>query len=337
MLFLAFPYISHLTLGMDIAALHAQASRQHGLVQRAQAHAFGWDRHALARRITAGELIAETPLVLRIAGSPRTREQLMMLAVLDAGAGACVSHQTAAAVWRSPGHRIEPVHVWRVRGRSNHPSRGAVQHKTRLLPGHHVTTLRGIPITTPCRTFVDLAAVLPLGRAARLLDDLWARNLTNFVRLDRMIAELSKPGRTGLTIARTLVQERGPSYRPPESGLERRAIHVLADAGLTGFERQVDVGDDERWIGRVDLRHSVVPLIVEVQSELYHWGHTNEARDAHRIAALEAAGYVVVEVEEFDVWHRPAAATAAVRAGLNTAGQRAALRPPTGLGSEAVG
>jgi very-short-patch-repair endonuclease len=322
---------------VDIAALCACASRQHGLVQRVQAHDLGWGRHALAHRVSVGELIEETPLVLRIAGAPRTREQQMMLAVLDAGPGACISHQTAAAAWRSPGHRIEPVHVWRVRGRSNHPSRRAVQHKTRLLPEHHVSTLRGIPITTPSRTFVDLAAVLPVGRAARLLDDLWARNLTNFARLDRMLAELSKPGRTGLTIARILVQERGPGYRPPESGLERRAIQVLADEGITGFERQVDVGDDDRWIGRVDLRHAIVPLIVEVQSDLYHWGRTNEAQDSARITALEAAGYVVIEVEEFDVWHRPTVAAAAVRSGFETATERLHFRTQTvpGTGSAA--
>src|SRR5215210_1709978 len=43
-------------------------------------------------------------------------------------------------------------------------------HRTSYLPQHHVTTVRGIPVTTAERTLLDLAAVLPerkLRRAVR--------------------------------------------------------------------------------------------------------------------------------------------------------------------------
>ena len=43
---------------------------------------------------------------------------------------------------------------------------------------------------------------------------------------------------------RELIGQRPPGYRPAESNLERRFEKILADAGETPFERQVDLGDD---------------------------------------------------------------------------------------------
>ena len=76
---------------------------------------------------------------------------------------------------------------------------------------------------------------------------------------------------------------------PPASGLEGRTKEILAEAGLGGSRRQVDVGDD-RWVGRVDFLSERAPLIVEVQSERYHRSLSDEWHDAARRAALEAAG-----------------------------------------------
>lgn len=295
------------------------ATRQHGALTRRQALAGGLTREAIARRRAGGELVDVTPLVLRLAGAPETVDQRLMIAVLDAGPGACVCLDSAAAMFGIPGFRLEPIHVWRIRGRSNHPSRTSIQHKTRALPPHHVLQLRNIPVTSPTRLFVDEAGVLSFPRSGRLLDDLWGRNLTDYYRSDGCIAELSRPGRTGLVNARLLVQERGPDYRPPASNLERRVMHMLAGAGYEGFERQVNVGSDHAWIGRVDFRHRLYPLILEVQSELYHAGLSNEAADAERIAALEVAGFIVVPIWEFDVWHRPQRFLVAVAAGMDRA------------------
>lgn len=246
-----------------------------------------------------------SPLVLAVRGAPATPDRDAMAAVLDAGRGGCLSHHSVVARLHVPGYRPQPLHVWRVRNRSTHESRLAIQHTTRALPAHHMTGLRGIPVTTPARTFVDMAAHLSLGRAGRLLDDLWGRNLVSFHTIDQVIGDLSRQGRTGLVLARDLLHERGPGYRPPQTGLERRVMRLLEEAGLTGFERQVDTSGEEGWIGRVDFRHRTLPVILEVQSELYHEGLSNRRADAARIAALTRAGFVVVEVWEHDVWHRP--------------------------------
>ena len=83
-------------------------------------------------------------------------------------------------------------------------------------------------------------------------------------------------------------------------------------AGLPEMRRQVDSGE-ERWVGRVDFRASDLPLIVEVQSETYHSALTDAADDEVRLAALRAAGFVVVEVTDAEVWHRGPVVIARVR------------------------
>lgn len=290
---------------MDLQAVMDLAARQHGVLSRSQCRALGLGREAIARRIRDGELVEVTPLVVRLRGAATTDAQKAMAAVLDAGPGACISHDTALAMLGIPGYRMSPVHVWMKRGRSNHPARLGPQHRTRSLPDAHIVILRGVPMTTPSRTFVDQAAHLTLGRTGRLLDDLWGRNLVTFATIDRVLADLSRPGRTGLVLARDLLHERGPTYQPPASGLERRVMRLLESAGIQGFRRQVHTSDVEGWIGRVDFRHDTLPVILEVQSDLYHQGISNERADSARTGRMRAAGFTVLELREDDIWHRP--------------------------------
>jgi very-short-patch-repair endonuclease len=122
--------------------------------------------------------------------------------------------------------------------------------------------------------------------------------------LRRLLEETSVQGRRGLTVLRGLVDERGDEYVPPASNLEHRFESVLREAGLPAMRRQVDSGGD-RWVGRVDFRDATMPLVVEIQSERYHSALTDRADDAARLAALRAAGFMVVAVTEEQVWHRP--------------------------------
>jgi very-short-patch-repair endonuclease len=297
--------------------LQALAEEQHGLVTRAAALRLGCSRRAFDHLRTSGILIEIGPKtsIFRFAGSPPSRNQQVMAAVLDAGLGGCVSHDSATALWRIPGYRVQPVHLWRVRGATDHPNRLGIQHRTRRLPEHHVTRIDGIPVTTPTRTLADQAARLQPGRMARLLDDAWGRRLTDHRRLEQMIDELSASGRTGLNLLRSLVAERGPDYQPPESNLERRLAHLLQRAGLDGFLRQVVAGDAEDVIGRVDFKHEGLPLVLEVQSDLHHALLVDRAADELRTKRLEAAGFTVLEIWEHDIWHHPDRVISRVREG----------------------
>jgi hypothetical protein len=283
---------------------HITAS-QHSLVTRTQARGVGLTRRALQHLVDTGTLVVVTPKLLRLGGAPVTPRQRALAAVLDAGTGGCLSHDSAAALYGLSGFRLDPLHVWRLRDRSDNPNRLAIQHVTRKLPSHHVLAFDGIPVTTPTRMLLDQAARLDLGWLARLVDETWAENLTNYYWIDTMLCHMSKQGRTGLTNLRTLADERGPAYRPPESNLERRVQFLLRRAGYEGFDRQVNVSDEAGFIGRIDMRHRLYPLALEVQSDRYHAFLTDARRDDARILRLRAVGLVVVEIREHDAWYQP--------------------------------
>lgn len=299
------------------------AARQHGVLLRSQAQQCGLTNDAITHRIDRGRLVPLTPSILAVAGSPDTRWRRAMATVLQAGSGGCLAFDSAAAIYDLPGYRLEPIHVWRIRDQTRRENPLGIQHKSRRLPEHHLRRIHGILSTTPTRMLADQAAVLPLGQLARLVDHTWGRGFTGHQPLVQMTDELRGRGRTGIPMLRALIDERGPHYRPPASNLERRVMRLLQDQGLGRFDRQIDITGDYGWIGRVDFKHELYPLVLEVQSDLFHDGITDRSRDRSRFDALTDVGLVVVELWEFEVWHRPDQVLALVQHGI----ERARLLP----------
>ena len=127
-------------------------------------------------------------------------------------------------------------------------------------------------------------------------------------------------GRNGTAGLRRYLEPRGLDYVPSASSLEARASRILADAGIA-VRRQVDAGSDV-WVGRVDFCHIDQPLIIEIQSEMYHSALIDTTADELRLARLRAAGFEVVEVSDQQVWNRPWELVAAARAGLRRLADR---------------
>ena len=97
---------------------------------------------------------------------------------------------------------------------------------------------------------------------------------------------------------RDLAAARDVEYRAPESGLERRFIEILAAAGVEPFERQVQLGDADGPIGRVDFFDHARRLVVETDSDLYHSSLSDRAADAARDDRLRRAGFDVLRIDE---------------------------------------
>jgi very-short-patch-repair endonuclease len=291
------------------------AARQHGLAHRKQLAELGVTESALRRAVQRGRWKWRTGHVLQLVGVPPTSLQDAMLAVLDLNPdGAALSHDTAAARWGLTGFDLHPFHVMgdRIRGR-NDDHLGTV-HQPRLLLADHVMALDGIPTVSPTLTLFHLAGVIRWPeKMSRVIDNALASGLTSVALLQRTLKRYAKRGRTGITLMRELIEEREGGYVPPASGLEWRFRDLARKCGLDGFDRQVDVGDEYDWIGRVDFIDRKRRIIVEVQSARYHGALVDVARDAARIAALRAAGWTVIEVREFDLWYNPEKVIAQLR------------------------
>ena len=295
------------------------AERQYGVVARWQLRALKVDRHVVQRRVAEGRWRFVGRGVILVSGAPRSREQIVMVAVLEGGPAAIASHEAAAWLWRLPGFGPTPDVI-----RPRNTYAGPTAHRPRLLLPEHETTVRGIRCATLPRTIFDLAAILPMGRTARLIDTVVTRSPAMLPALQVMLPRLACRGRSGITVMRTLLDERPVGSKVPASGLERRFEQLCRNAGITGLERQVDVGGHS-WLGRVDYLRSDLGLIVEVDSDLHHTSVTDKANDAARDASLLAAGYRRVErVSEENIWYRPSVAVENILAAIRDLQRRAA-------------
>jgi very-short-patch-repair endonuclease len=299
--------------------IYELSAKQHGLVSFAQLRSADVPTWVVGQRVAAGRMVALSERVFYVAGSAPTAHRRVMAAVLDGGDGAALARGTAFALWGVPGFLLDPAHVVRSRARRGVAAELGVAHVSRTLGAHHVVELYGIPVCTPARALVDLAAEVSYQRLERVCDQAWSRRLLTGVGLHEIVAELGGRGRTGMAKLRQLVDERPLDYRPPESNLEARVAEVLKSTFEPPLERQVDLGDDDDWLGRVDYVDRELCIVFEIQSDLFHTSVSDRARDRARRERLEAAGWLVVEIPEFDVWHRPDRLVTAVRTARSTA------------------
>ena len=311
---------------------------QHALVTSGQLREAGFDHEGEQWLVRNGQLAPVSPRVLRLLGAPQTEAQRVLAAVLDAGPGSALSHTSALAWWRLPGFTRCELHVTRTDDGRRRSRRLALVHDAVPLPDHHVRVLDGIPVVSPARALFDLAGMprMPRQRIERAVDNAWSLRLVSGATLHAMLRELTRRRRPGIATMRDILRVRGPDYVPPASGLEGRVAQILKGRWRTELRRQVDVGSDESWIGRVDFADPELPFLLEVQSERFHASLLDRQADADRRARLEAAGFVVVRVSETDVWHYPDEVVEQVRAGRNEAHHRV-LRGVVAPSAELVG
>ena len=104
----------------------------------------------------------------------------------------------------------------------------------------------------------------------------------------------------------------------PYAELERRFVTLCDRYGLGRPRRQVDLGDSDQWIGRVDFLFGL-GSIVEVDGSEHHTSFLNRVADADRDDRFGRSGRTVLRFSWFDVTRRPAAVAAAIRAHLAVA------------------
>jgi very-short-patch-repair endonuclease len=300
---------------MDVdEQLRRWSEQQHGLVARRQAYGAGMSREAIRHRLRTGSWQAMTARVLQLAGAPATDLSEPMAAVLHHGPEAYVGHSSALALWGLPGFTSSPVTLLARRSTSRHEqTRGVILHSTRDLFDTQIASLQGVAIVTPVRAIFDIAGRAHPKRVERALDTAWARRLISYAVTHRTLDELAKKGRPGIRLMRELAAARPAGYRPPESNTEGRLNQILEQAGERPLRRQVDVGTQTNWAGRVDLVDDCLPLCVEVQSELFHGSVLDQRLDRERIERLRAGGHEVLEIWESDVWRNPPKVVADVR------------------------
>jgi hypothetical protein len=291
--------------------MEALASTQHGLLSRTQAFELGLSSKAIEHGLRNRHWHRVGRGVYRLAGAIETPRLRAMTAVLAAGEGAALSHKSAAALHDLPGFHLEPLIVSIKRTRRS--LSGVRLEQSMALQPEHCQVVDSIRCTTVARTLFDLCGDVNARRAERALDTALARKLVTRPALWRVLDELAEHGRAGTVLFRTLLTEREPDYTPPESELEVRFIELVVAHGLAEPERQVDLGDRDGWIGRVDFLFRAARLVVEVDGAEFHDGLVDQRRDSERDARLVAAGWHVLRFRWDDIVNRPDAVARAIR------------------------
>jgi very-short-patch-repair endonuclease len=132
------------------------AGRQHGVVILAQLIDAGLTQSAIDRRVAAGRLHRLHRGIYAVGHTALGNEGRWLAAVLACGAGAVLSHRSAAEHLGMLAVKPGPVHVTILgdNGRKQRP--GLVIHRSSSLTSDAVTRRDGIAVTTPARTIADL-------------------------------------------------------------------------------------------------------------------------------------------------------------------------------------
>lgn len=293
----------------DVARL---ASQQHGVFTRAQVKALGASRGMIGHRLDASRWERCSRDVLRLAGVPTSWKRSLLAACLAWGALAVASHRAAAALWRLAGFEPGVIELT-VPHRWDRAVPGIVHRNA--LERRDATVVDAIPVTTPARTLIDLAAVAPMPSVEEALDDALRRRLVTIPRL-RLRLRGDQRGRSGVGVMRALLEQRAPSAPPPESVFETRLLRALRRARLPDPVLQHRVRRGRRTVAVVDFAYPDVKLAIEADGFRWHSGRADWERDRTRRNVLTLLGWRIIHVTWPDL-ARPDHVIAAIRAALD--------------------
>jgi hypothetical protein len=195
-------------------------------------------------------------------------------------------------------------------------ARDVVGHRLSLSP-HDLVDRGRLRLTSPARTWLDLAAVLTLHELVAVGDYLvhWEAPIVTPGELAAALKDY--PGRRGLQLARTalpLLRDRSES--PRESVL--RVIIVVA--GLPEPLCNYNVYDEDgRFLARGDLVYPAYKLLLEYQGDQHRTDRAQWRSDIRRTGRLEDAGWQVLQFTDDDL-RDPAALVARIRLRLRARG-----------------
>ena len=304
------------------------AEKQHGVFRLQQARQLGYTRAAVRHRRRRAIWDPLQRRVYRVPGSVRTWEQRLTAVVFASGPVAAASHRSAAALLGIPGFKRDVLEVTTPRPRRHRGERDAIVHRWRPFPPHHLAVIDGIPTTNVARTLIDLAGLLHPARTERALDNCLSQGLVTLETMRVTFDEMRTRGRKGIALMRRLLDARGDGYEATASELEDRFLRVVREAGLPEPVRQLNAGDERRWIGRVDFVYPEAKLIIELDGRKTHTAQLDLEADQARDAGLIAAGWRPMRVRVRRLTRAPHLLVADLRGAIRTGGPPGRSPPP---------
>jgi len=278
------------------------ASRQRDLVAIWQLVRLGWAHDAIWHRIHRDGWRRVHSGVYALTHSPLTREQRRMAATLTAPRSYLCRFSAGAhyGIWSfDAGYET----IVRPGNRGRNRSDGVLVRYSQTLTSDDVGTFDGIPITSPERTLIDLAAHADPARALREARRL--KLITPYSLAVSLERHRTRRGAKRLKHLNDLYA--GLPYSRCRSNAEAKALEVLHDAGAEPPQVNEEFAGEE-----ADLAWPDRMLIIEIDGPQYH---RISAEDARKQAIWERARFTVRRISSDDVYDRPALLVELFRAG----------------------
>jgi very-short-patch-repair endonuclease len=226
-----------------------------------------------------------------------------MAAVLVCGAGAMLSHRSAAELWRIGWEEAGRIDLT-VRRKCEIRRKGLKVRSRPSLDARSFVQRHGIPVTRPVQTLIDMATELKPLRLERVVNEADKLDLVDPERLRR---ELDRhKGEPGARKLATLLDRH--TFRLSDSDLEilfrPLALAARLPAPLT-----------KQWVlgYEVDFHFPDHDLIVETDGLRYHRTPSQQARMAKRDQVHVAAGLRVLRFTHWQVAYAPDEVTDVLR------------------------
>lgn len=218
-----------------------------------------------------------------------------MAAVLACGPDAALSHRSAAALWGFAKEHHDYIDV-SVRRTSEARLAGLRCHRRPTLPASKIVIRRGIPLTQPVQTFLDLVAVMGPRDLERAINEADKLDVIDADSLRRALENHS--GESGVRPLRRILDKH--TFRLSDDELERLFRPLAAAAGLPVPLTKHIVNKFE-----VDFYWPDLGLIVETDGWRYHRTPSAQTRDALRFQTHVAHGLTPLRFSHYQVKYEP--------------------------------
>ena len=206
-----------------------------------------------------------------------------------------------------------PVSIAVAPGGSHPQRRGVAGHRLDL-PVEHRAGKDGLPVTSPARTWLDCAALIPIEHLVAMGDAALRQNLADRETLTATVAWARR--RRGVVNARRALPILDARAASPGESIVR--AHLVLD-GLPRPTCNAEIIVNGEWLARADLLWPEQRVIVEYDGQV-HLEERQRRIDAARRNLLQEAGYLVIVFTAADLRH-PWQMSAYVRSALRS-------RPP---------
>jgi hypothetical protein len=274
----------------------AVAARQRGRIARRQLEAIGISSSSVAWRLSRARLFRSLRGVFVVGHMASVELGAETDALLSVRPGAALSHWSAAALlglWTPSPREIElVVDVWD--GATNP---GVRVHRSGILESRDVWIRRGLPVTSPARTLLDIAVTA----TARQLELAFDRGVVEKTLRPVHVRDVldRAGGHLGRARLAALLDREGRGTTITASPPEEQMLALIQRAGLPAPQVNAPFG---QW--KLDFYWPEARFVLEVDSYGFHSTRYRFQRDRRKDNALRRADIEVMRIVDTEIGER---------------------------------